>query len=203
VFIVEIVIGKFEFGIPITVIWFENGKAVAVFAQVDPQTTPPLGTVAAPRLVPQLPADVVTAPVSAGNAPHGRPVACVSVIDEGVPAAPPDTKAFVANIPESAGMLDAPKVTKSPLVPENAVPFILLTVTTFEPLVEASPLNSAAVIAVELPRTSPVRVEPVPVPPPTMPRIVGPAAQQSTTAKNANNNSQQFFFIFSFLYSVL
>jgi hypothetical protein len=38
-------------------------------------------------------------------------------------------------------------------------------VVTFDPLVVTFPLNSAAVMAVPLPRTRPVRVLPVPVPP--------------------------------------
>jgi hypothetical protein len=50
-------------------------------------------------------------------------------------------------------------------VPETAIPFIFTFVTTFDPEVVASPLNSAAVMAEELPRIKPVSVLPVPVPP--------------------------------------
>jgi hypothetical protein len=50
-------------------------------------------------------------------------------------------------------------------------PLVATTVTALEPEVVASPLSSAAVIAEELPRTSPVRVEPVPVPPRATARV--------------------------------
>ena len=49
--------------------------------------------------------------------------------------------------------------------PPRDTPFRLVTVTAFDPLVVASPESSAAVIADPDPRTSPVNVDPVPVPP--------------------------------------
>lgn len=50
-------------------------------------------------------------------------------------------------------------------VPPGVLPLTLTTATTLLPLVVASPLNSAAVMAEALPRTNPVSVLAVPVPP--------------------------------------
>ena len=50
-------------------------------------------------------------------------------------------------------------------VPPGVFPLTFTTLTAFDPLVVASPESSAAVIAEELPRTRPVNVLPVPVPP--------------------------------------
>ncbi len=49
--------------------------------------------------------------------------------------------------------------------PVKAVPFVFVQLIAFEPLVVQSPLISVALIAEELPRTRPVSVLPVPVPP--------------------------------------
>jgi hypothetical protein len=83
-----------------------------------------------------------------------------ALISRVIPVAPVLLVSFLTTLaarnPESVGLLAAPKVTTSPLVPEKETPFILVTVTALEPLVVASPLSSAAVIGLP-PLRIPVR----------------------------------------------
>jgi hypothetical protein len=54
----------------------------------------------------------------------------------------------------------------------KAVPFVFVQTIAFDPLVAQSPLSSAPVMALALPRTNPVKVLPVPVPPYATPIVL-------------------------------
>src|SRR2546429_6825188 len=73
--------------------------------------------------------------------------------------------AYCTENPLSPGVVVVAKLTRFPLTPVNVVPLSFVQVMALLPLVVQSPLISAAVIAVPLPRTNPVKVLAVPVPP--------------------------------------
>jgi hypothetical protein len=74
----------------------------------------------------------------------------------------------VAQVPEEMALVPSAEVPLA-IVPVIVVgketPFVFVQVIAFDPDVVQSPLISAAVIALAFPRTSPVNVLPVPVPP--------------------------------------
>jgi hypothetical protein len=119
------------------------------------------------------PCRTVTVVPRFAKADRGRAVALERLIADGVPRLGVISAQFVTRHTFPVPLLPTELGTPVPVVlkrnpvanPARFVPLRPTTVTAFEPLVVASTLNSAAVIADALPRTSPVSVLPVPVPP--------------------------------------